>query len=145
MKSQVQLILKLTMYGINQEEGLNQEMKVLTVSILLKHYLILIDWVKNIIERKYQTSGILDSEVGSRYLISELHMSYTMIITYTYSFGVNQGNHQNFNPPFLHYKCWMILMGMNQKKSKWPTLKNGDFQNYQLSKKFVKISRIDPS
>ena len=35
---------------------------------------------------------------------------------HTYSFTVNQGNHQKFDPSLLHYKFWMIFMGMKQKK-----------------------------
>ena len=45
----------------------------------------------------------------------------------------NQGNHQNFDPSLLTYNCWLIFMGMKQKKillkkkSKWPTQKSDFF------------------
>ena len=50
----------------------------------------------------------------------------------------NQGNHQN-EPPWLHYKCWLIFMGMKQKRfSKRPTQNKWDLQLPQ----FLTLSRI---
>ena len=65
----------------------------------------------------------------------------------------NQGNHQNFDPSLLSYKCWLIFIGMKQKKiqkkfkknSKWPSQKNWDFQLSQFSIFFhenFRVSRI---
>ena len=31
-------------------------------------------------------------------------------------FAGNQGNHQNFEKSLLSYKCWLIFIGMKQKK-----------------------------
>ena len=31
----------------------------------------------------------------------------------------NQGNHQNFDPSLLSYKCWLIFIGMKQKFFFW--------------------------
>ena len=56
-------------------------------------------------------------------------------ITHSKEFSWNQGKHQNFDRSILPY-IGLILMGMKQKNSKWPTQINWVFQNRQSSKNF---------
>ena len=62
----------------------------------------------------------------------EKHIMYTVLhIFRQVLFGPgNQGNHQNFNLSLLSYKCWLIFIGMKQKKGKFK------IQNGRLKKKW---------
>ena len=41
-----------------------------------------------------------------------------------YLFAGNQSNHQNFEKSLLSYKCWLIFIGMKEKKKKIEKKKN---------------------
>ena len=53
----------------------------------------------------------------------------------------NQSNHQKLNPFLLTYKCWLIFMGMKQKKNQNGRLKKTEFFFKYF---FMKISEIGP-
>ena len=53
----------------------------------------------------------------------------------------NQGNHQNFKKTLVSYKCWLIFIGMKQKKIQNGRLKKTEIFNSPNSQYFfMKIS-----
>ena len=75
----------------------------------------------------------LKSFMKLKYFFTKETLVYTVLhIFRQVLFGAgNQGNHQNFEKSLLSYKCWLIFIGMKQKKIFF--LKN-KIQNGRLKK-----------
>ena len=79
---------------------------------------------------------------------AQLHTLYTVLQKYRHTRNFLETmvcNLQKFGPSLLSYKCWLISMGMKQKKkkkfakkiSKWPTQKNWVFQPPPKAEQFL--------